>query len=89
MFEEHFIQFWTLYPRKTGKLAAYEVWLKMAKKWHLNNGNFDSLMETLRKQIEYDYSKKEKQFIPLPVTWLRQGRWMDEVEEETRPEWLK
>ena len=88
---EQFQQFWALYPRKTGKLAAWAEWQRMDKKFGISNGNFEMVIESLKKQNEI-FSDKDKQFIPHPRTWLHQGRWMDEVEESVKqgtPEWIK
>lgn len=85
---EQFQQFWALYPKKRAKLDAWKAWQRMDKQYHISNGNFEMVIEALKKQAEL-FKDTDKQFIPHPSTWLNQGRWMDEIEEkENVPEWL-
>lgn len=71
-FDEEFLQFWALYPRKVGKDKAYESWNKKkpclydvvcALSWQLNSK---------------DWIKEDGKYIPMPTTYLNQGRWQDE-----------
>lgn len=66
-----FEEFWQLYPRKTGKLAAARRWAQLKP----DAETCIQIAATLQWQIhEWD----DPQFIPHPATWLHQGRWMDE-----------
>jgi len=66
-----FVCFWDLYGNKKGDRAACE------KKWgKLKDQEREKIMQTLPtflKQI------KDKQFQPLPATYLNQKRWNDEL----------
>ena len=66
-----FVDFWKAYPRKTGKGAAMNAWKK-------NPPPLDKCLSTLNWQIKSDqWTKESGQYIPLPATWLNQGRWED------------
>lgn len=66
-----FVQFWTAYPYKIGKDKALEAWKK--KKPPLKR-----CLKTLSWQVTSEQWKKENgQYIPMPTTWLNQGRWTD------------
>jgi hypothetical protein len=71
-----FEAFWTAYPKKTGRLAAKKAWDKL-------NGTRPSTEAIVAKVEELKKSeqwlKDGGQYIPLPTTWLNQGRWDDEV----------
>jgi len=70
-----FISFWNLYPRKTGKDAAWKAWVS-------RNGDrpdIGVIMDAIRSQIgSVQWQKDNGQFIPNPATWINQGRWNDE-----------
>jgi hypothetical protein len=72
-----FAVFWSLYPRKTAKIAAQKAWDK---------NHCDAIAErictALKKQLPHWTDAK---FIPHPATWLNAGRWDDELHVETRP----
>jgi len=69
-----FERFWLCYPKKTGKKAAFKAW----------GGAFDKpTIETILLAVDAakrseQWLKDGGQFIPLPATWLNQGRWMDQ-----------
>ncbi len=72
--QQSFKQFWTLYPKKIGKKAAMKAWDKAKDKPPI-----EIILQKLSEQIKSEQWKKENgQFIPLPATWLNQGRWDDE-----------
>ncbi len=74
-FEDGFDEFWNLYPRKVGKVAAVKAWNKL----HPPQGK---VLETLSWQVECDaWVKDAGKFIPHPATWLNDGRWDDEPTE--------
>ena len=77
--KESFSLFWELYPRKEGKRDAEKAWMKV------------KLTEKLFLQMEKSLARRkesgtwdDKQFIPLPASWLRGERWTDEVSDRTR-----
>src|SRR3990167_7522795 len=72
-----FETFWAAFPRKVGKLAAQQAWNRLRP-------DVGQVLETLAWQRETDQWKRG--FIPHPVTWIRQGRWLDEPDTpETTP----
>lgn len=71
--EEKFNDFWSAYPKKVGKKAAFTAFKRI-------NPN-DELLDRMKKAIEWQkmtYSWQDPQFIPNPLTWLHQERWEDE-----------
>lgn len=69
-----FEDFWTLYPRKIAKRAAFKVWEREMKAGTAP----DDILAGLRAQVP-SLSARDPQFIPHAATWLNQGRWEDEV----------
>lgn len=73
--EGGFLQFWSLYPRKSGKQEAKRIWLRLKPNQELQ----DKILRAVREQIPSEqWCKDNGQFIPHPKTWLNQGRWDDE-----------
>jgi len=70
--EEAFATFWEQYPRRDGKKTARSVFDR------LNSSQVSALLEALPVIVEH-YDGKERGFIPLPATFLRQERWEDEA----------
>lgn len=81
-YSQEFLEFWKLYPRKTGKGGAYKAWKKIKKP-----------KTTLTKiQIALIWQKKSDQwirdngqYIPHPSTYLNQCRWEDEQQNKEIP----
>jgi hypothetical protein len=70
-----FETFWKAYPRKVGKDAAEKAW---SKKKPILADVIDALKwQILSEQWAADGGK----FIPHPATYLNQGRWQDEPQE--------
>jgi uncharacterized protein YdaU (DUF1376 family) len=72
--DDSFEQFWSLYPRKVGKGAAYKSWQK-------ENPKIEEV------EIALSWQKQSKQwfggkYIPNPATYINQHRWKDEPTEE-------
>ena len=66
-----FEDFWTRYPRKVGKLAAWREWRRI-------NPSPD-VQAQIAIALEWQCPLwDDPQFVPHPRTWLHQGRWMDE-----------
>lgn len=70
--ESEFNQFWKAYPYKAGKDKALEAWDK-------KHPPLDKCLSTLDWQIKSEqWTKEAGKFIPMPATWINQGRWKDE-----------
>jgi hypothetical protein len=76
IYTEDFTIFWSAYPKKTGKDAAYKSWTKAKPR-------LDDVMYALSWQQESDQWKRG--YIPNPATYLNQGRWKDEEPVEGVP----
>jgi len=68
--------FWLNYPNKKGKAAALKAWKKIKKPTEV----IEKIKKVLPEQIESEsWTKNNGQFIPMPATYLNQGRWDDET----------
>lgn len=68
-----FDEFWSIYPRKTGKGAARKAWDRATKK-----AEPGVILAAARVFAEDpNLPRDEPQFIPHPSTWLNQERWED------------
>lgn len=77
--EERFDAFWSAYPRKVGKDAARKAFAKRKPSQKL----LEQMLAAIEQQKKSEqWQKNNGQFIPLPTTWLNQGRWEDEVKIE-------
>jgi len=67
-----FDEFWKIYPRRESKLDAKKAWIQT---------DADNIAEEIMVAIDRQkrYSFKDRRFTPLPATWLRAGRWEDEL----------
>jgi len=74
-----FNEFYKLYPRHVGKLAAMKAWDKA-----LRYAPASQIIAGLQAQL-HELAAKDMQFIPHPTTWLNQGRWMDEPDTAPLP----
>lgn len=74
-FSPEFIRFWQEYPRKVGKLAAWNSFQK-----HELGGIIDEVLRTVEKYKKTEQWQTPK-LVPHPATWINQGRWMDEIED--------
>ncbi len=71
--DDDFQEFWACYPRKVGKLAALAAWKKLKPDEALMQQMIDSVEEHRRCKAW------REGFICHPATFIRQGRWMDEL----------
>lgn len=84
-YTKDFLDWWTRYPRKVGKQAAF-------RSFQRQRSNMPSIMEMLEKLAlqasTQQWQRDGGQFIPHPVTYLNQGRWDDEINDThfRRPE---
>ena len=78
-----FNEFWTAYPRKTGKAQAEKAFAKACR----SDVEFSSIMFGLSRQNESKFhpmiDNGEDRFIPYPSTWLNGKRWEDAIEPYT------
>ena len=72
--------FWESYPKKIGKIAAFNSW----KKIKMNHALLEKIMSAIdiAKDSE-QWRKNNGQYIPNPATWINQGRWDDEITNVT------
>lgn len=74
--KENFQLFWTVYPKKKGKEKAFESFIKRTK----DLPPIKKLVKIVKLHADQDdWIKDDKQWVPMPATWLNQGRWQDEV----------
>lgn len=78
---ESFEAFWKLYPRKQSKGDAWKAWHQVKP----NEETVALVIESLGWQKrQWEWVKDGGQWIPLPATWLRDWRWLDEKPRELR-----
>lgn len=78
-YADDFERFWENYPKKVGKGEAFRVWRKMRA------GERAASLQAIVDQTEHwERQQRERQFIPNPATWLRQGRWDDDPATDIR-----
>lgn len=74
-----FDDFYSCYPKHTGKQAALKAWNKLKPNPQLQQ----LIIKAVEKQKQsQQWTKDGGQFIPLPATWLNGQRWEDELEVE-------
>lgn len=78
--ESTFVEFWSTYPRKTGKKAAARHWRA------LKDHERETALDALPSHVEHwRKSGTEQQFIPHAATWINGRRWEDELDSEWEP----
>lgn len=75
-----FEEFWTIYPRKTDKGKALTIWNRICTRKNGLRPNWREIRKAIIEQKRSD-RWQDKQFIPLPATWLNQSRWLDDPNE--------
>jgi len=74
--------FWEAYPRKVGKMKAFQSWVK-----HVDQEVISRVMASLEVQKKSrQWNEENGRFIPHPTTWLNQHRWEDQLELEKQPQ---
>ena len=68
-----FAEFWKVYPRKVGKLAAGRAWKRLRPPLP----KVLAALEAWRNSPEW--LKDGGRYIPHPATWLNRGGWDDEL----------
>ena len=80
---ESFKEFWELYPKKMARKVAVAAWNKLDP----NPDLVGTMLISLRLQRESEqWKKNDGEFVPLPATWINQGRWEDKVMPLPMPE---
>jgi hypothetical protein len=67
--------FWLAYPRKEGKASALKAWRRIRP----NMDQADRILTAVMLQTKNNWHGREKQYIPLPASWLNGERWEDEI----------
>jgi hypothetical protein len=77
-----FIEFWSVYPRRTAKPAAVKAWAKAIKR-----ADTSEIIAGARRYR--DDPRRTAEFTAHPATWLNNDRWADEapVATEQKPDW--
>lgn len=83
-YKAKFNEFWSEYPKKIAKQKCLDKFKKICT----TDETFSAIMTGLRKYNELQYQFTDTQFIPNPLTWLNQERWLDEIHDK-RPKNLK
>jgi hypothetical protein len=77
-FEDDFGRFWTIYPRRAEKVAAYSAFCKAVQKYGLE------VVMTGVVNLANDPNLPEKTFIPYPASWLNAGGWTNDPYPERK-----
>jgi hypothetical protein len=82
-YTDEFERFWSAYPKKVGKGAAFKAW----KNLNGTRPEVDELIRIVEQQKKSEqWCKQGGQFIPNPQTWLNQARWEDELGGQSQGE---
>ena len=77
-----FLEFWTAYPRKVGRLDALRIYKRIRPGKEMQ----EQILKAVHEQKASEQWQKEKgQFIPLPKTWLNRGSWTDDLHQVHAP----
>lgn len=69
-----FTAFWLAYPRKAGKVKAYQAWCRA------DLPSLDKILSAIERAKESEqWQKNGGQYIPYPATWIHRGGWDDEL----------
>lgn len=71
----YFEQFYNLYPLHKKKPEALKAW----KKYAISEEMALTIIDGLRKHLEFLTHEKERGFCPYPASWLNANSWEDEV----------
>ena len=88
--DHDFDAFWAAYPRRVGKIKAWEEWQRI-KAVRPPIAEVIAAIEAQKKTAQW--REKDGQYIPHPTTWLHQGRWSDdptvkiEKKESAKPDY--
>jgi len=87
---EYFERFWAGYPRKVAKQKCRAVWARLRPTADLAE-QIIAAVEVYKRTEQWQ--RERGRFIPHPSTFLRQGRWEDEIPataepKRGEPDWL-
>lgn len=72
-----FDDWWKQYPKKVGKIDAQKAYRAAIKQ----GATPQTLLDGLRRHnANWKAANTERQYIPNPASWLRKGRWEDELD---------
>lgn len=71
-----FDEWWKQYPKKVGKLDAKKAYRAVIKQGATPQDLLDGLQ---RHNANWKAKNTDPQYIPHPASWLRKGRWEDEL----------
>ena len=74
-YPDAFEEWWNLYPRKQGKRKALNEWRRAVKRVSKDELN----SKTQHFADFHNHQGTDKQYIPLPTTWLARDGWDDEL----------
>lgn len=80
IYTSDFESFWTAYPRKVGKMAAFKAWQRNSPP------SLEKILNAIEQQKKAEQWQDER-FIPHPKTWLNQARWDDEIPDVATSSW--
>jgi hypothetical protein len=75
---EMFAVWYSEYPRHEARKDALKAWTQINPDEEL----FGELLAAVKTQKKTLWLDRQRQFIPLPATWLRGERWTDEVVQQ-------
>lgn len=84
-YSEEFLKFYSLYPNKKEKPAAYKSWQKLSS----TRPPLQTILDAIQKQIDWR-KNANGEFRPdwkHPATWLNRGCWEDELKIEKKASW--
>ena len=74
-YPDDFEQFWAVYPKPQGKMAAFEEWRRRSPDAAL----LAKILAAVKAQSNQESWQREGgRFIPMPAAWIAQQRWDDE-----------
>lgn len=74
-----FEQFWSIFPagRKRAKGKCRSIFVQIARGGHyMLKASADEMIDAARR---YAATKPDSKYVPMPLTWLNQGRWEDDA----------
>lgn len=71
-----FLEFWSAFPRKRGKLDAFKAWKKLDPTIEVR----ENILRAIEEQKKCRQWRKDNgEYIPWPASWIRKGGWLDEL----------
>ena len=77
-----FDAFWQAYPKKVGKADALKAFAKLKP----DNELMQTILAAIAQWSKTDqWSKDNRQYVPMPATYIRGRRWEDELPKDNKP----